>query len=100
MFTLEQLARVMGDGRYGDQLEQVAFNLLPAANDPRMLAHQYHQQANQVLVSFATRDWSFSGPDANVFGLVRISAAAPPTCIRAGPSSSAHCGCRIRTTMR
>ncbi|MEU4396765.1 beta-L-arabinofuranosidase domain-containing protein [Kribbella sp. NPDC023855] len=69
MFTLEQLARVLGDGRYGDQLEQVAFNLLAAANDPRMLAHQYHQQANQVLVSFATRDWSFSGPDANVFGL-------------------------------
>jgi len=69
MFTLEQLAGAFGDGRYGDRLEQVAFNLLPASSDPRMLAHQYHQQANQVLVSFAPRDWSFSGPDANVFGL-------------------------------
>lgn len=69
MFTLEQLSRVYGDGQYGDRLEEVAYNLLAASNDPRMLTHQYHQQANQVLVSFATRDWSFSGPDANVFGL-------------------------------
>ncbi|WP_433434943.1 beta-L-arabinofuranosidase domain-containing protein [Nonomuraea sp. CA-141351] len=69
MFTLEQLARISGDGRHGDLLEQVAFNLMAASNDPRMLAHQYHQQANQVLVTFADRDWSFSGPDANVFGL-------------------------------
>lgn len=69
MFTLEQLVRVFGDGSYGDLLEQVAYNLLAAANDPRMLAHQYHQQANQVLVSFAARDWTYSGIDANVFGL-------------------------------
>ncbi|MFG2057549.1 beta-L-arabinofuranosidase domain-containing protein [Micromonospora sp. NPDC048930] len=69
LFTLEQIARIFGDGRYGDLLEQVAFNLLPALADPHMLAHQYHQQANQVLVSVAQRDWTFSGDDANVFGL-------------------------------
>lgn len=69
MFSLEQVVRLLGDLSYGDLLEQVAFNLLPASNDPQMLAHQYHQQANQVLVSFAPRDWSFSGPDANTFGL-------------------------------
>jgi hypothetical protein len=69
MFTLEQLASTFGAGRYGDQLEEAAFNLLAASCDPAMLAHQYHQQANQVLVSFAPRAWSFSGPDANVFGL-------------------------------
>ncbi len=69
MFTLEQLVRILGEGRYGDLLEVTAYNLLAAANDPRMLAHQYHQQANQVKVSFENRDWSFSGPDANVFGL-------------------------------
>ncbi|MGX6604052.1 beta-L-arabinofuranosidase domain-containing protein [Micromonosporaceae bacterium Da 78-11] len=69
MYTIEQIARIAGDGRYGDYLEEVAYNLLAAANDPHMLAHQYHQQANQVLVSVAQRDWSFSGDDANVFGL-------------------------------
>ena len=69
MFTLEQVARVFGDGTSADLLELVAFNLLPASNDPRMLAHQYHQQANQVRVSVERRDWSYSGDDANVFGL-------------------------------
>lgn len=69
MFTVEQLARIFGDRRFGDYLEQIAFNLLAAANDPRMLAHQYHQQANQVLVTVAQREWSFSGDDANIFGL-------------------------------
>jgi len=69
MFTLEQLHLTFGDGRHADQLEQVAFNLLASANDPAMLAHQYHQQANQVHVSVARRDWSFSGDDANIFGL-------------------------------
>ena len=69
MYTLENITRVFGDGSYGDLLEQVAFNLLAASNDPKMLAHQYHQQANQVLVSFAQRDWSFSSDTANVFGL-------------------------------
>lgn len=69
MFTLEQLARVFGDGRYCDLLELVAYNLLPASSDARMRAHQYHQQANQVKVSVDRRDWSYSGDDANVFGL-------------------------------
>ena len=68
MFTLEQLARVFGSGSFGDRLEQVAFNLLAAANDASMTSHQYHQQANQVLVSVAQRDWTFSGDDANIFG--------------------------------
>lgn len=69
MFTLEQLARVFGDGSYGDLLEATAYNLLPASNDARMLAHQYHQQANQISATVARRGWSYSGDDANVFGL-------------------------------
>lgn len=69
MFTLEQLVAILHDGRYADRLELMAYNLLPASSDPRMLADQYHQQANQIEVSFADRDWTFAGPDANVFGL-------------------------------
>ena len=68
MFTLEQLVRNLGEGRYGDRLEAVAFNQLAAANDPRMLAHQFVQQANQVLVSFGHREWTFSKDEANTFG--------------------------------
>ncbi|MGH2548679.1 MAG: beta-L-arabinofuranosidase domain-containing protein, partial [Thermomicrobiales bacterium] len=69
MFTLEQLARIYGGGIYGDRLESVAFNLLPASFDPRMFGHQYHQQANQVLVSVDRRPWTYSSDDANIFGL-------------------------------
>jgi hypothetical protein len=69
MYTFEQFARIYGDGSYGDRLESLAFNLLPAACDPRMLAHQYHQQANQVLVSVGQRPWTHSSDDANIFGL-------------------------------
>ena len=69
MFTVEQSAAAFGDGAYGDLLEQVAFNLLASANDPWMLSHQYHQQANQIEASVARRDWSYSGDDANIYGL-------------------------------
>ncbi|HEX4215357.1 MAG TPA: beta-L-arabinofuranosidase domain-containing protein [Candidatus Dormibacteraeota bacterium] len=69
MFTLEQLARIFGGGVYGDRLESLAFNLLPASCDPRMRSHQYLQQANQVRVSVGRRDWSYSSDDANLFGL-------------------------------
>ena len=69
MYTLEWLVQVFGDGYYGDLLEQVGYNLLAAACDPRMVAHQYHQQANQIAASIAQRPWTFSTDDANVFGL-------------------------------
>lgn len=69
MFTTELHARIYGGGVYGDRLESLAFNLLAASSDPRMLAHQYHQQANQVQVSVGRRTWSYSSDDANIFGL-------------------------------
>ncbi|HEY9291766.1 MAG TPA: beta-L-arabinofuranosidase domain-containing protein, partial [Microlunatus sp.] len=69
MYTLEQLLLIFGDGVWSDRLESVAYNLLPASCDPRMLAHQYHQQANQVRVSVGHRPWTYSSDDANIFGL-------------------------------
>ena len=69
MYTQEVLARMFGDAVQGDRLESLAFNLLPASSDPRMLAHQYHQQGTQIEVSVAHRDWSCSSDGANMFGL-------------------------------
>ncbi|WIB77724.1 glycoside hydrolase family 127 protein [Curtobacterium sp. MCPF17_002] len=69
MFTTEVHAQVYGRGIDGDRLESLAYNLLPASSDPTMRGHQYHQQANQVEVSVARREWSFSSDDANLFGL-------------------------------
>jgi Beta-L-arabinofuranosidase, GH127 len=69
MFSLEHMLRVFGEGSFGDRLERVAYNALPACCTADMTAHQYHHQANQVLVSVDTRDWTLSSDDANTFGL-------------------------------
>lgn len=69
MFSLENLVRIFGDGEYGDILEKVAYNALPATITPDFRAHQYDQQANQVLCNVAKREWYNNGDDANVFGL-------------------------------
>lgn len=69
MFTCAVQAQVFASGADGDRLESLAFNLLPASSDPRMLAHQYHQQANQVEVSVARREWTLSSDGAGIFGL-------------------------------
>lgn len=68
MYTLEQLTRVFGDGRFGDILEQVAFNALPAAISADWTSHQYDQQVNQIMCNVAKRDWS-NNEEANLFGL-------------------------------
>lgn len=69
MFTQEVVARILGRAVDGDRLERLAFNLLPASSDPRQRGHQYHQQANQVACTIASRPWSYSADDANTFGL-------------------------------
>ena len=48
LHSLEYLASVLGDSAFGDRVERVAYNALPATFTPDMWAHQYDQQANQV----------------------------------------------------
>jgi DUF1680 family protein len=70
MFSLEQILAVLGDPAFADRLERIAFNALPAPFKPDMWAHQYDQQANQVLCSVdKNRNWTNNGPDSNIFGL-------------------------------
>jgi DUF1680 family protein len=68
-FSYEQLLALLGDPAFGDRLEKITFNALPATFDATMWAHQYDQQPNQVLVSKAKRQWSTNGDESNVFGL-------------------------------
>ena len=70
MFSLETLLETFGDAAFSDRLERIAFNALPAAFKPDMWAHQYDQQANQVVcrVSKAVV-YTNNGGDANIFGL-------------------------------
>ncbi len=69
MFSLEILTSLMGDPAFGDRLERIAYNALPAANTPDFWAHQYDQQANQVLCTVAPRNWTNNDDTSNIFGL-------------------------------
>ncbi|MGB8492434.1 MAG: beta-L-arabinofuranosidase domain-containing protein [Bacteroidales bacterium] len=70
MFSMEELYEILGDNRLADRLELLAFNSLAGTTTPDMWAHQYDQQANQVLVSADKRDWSSNGIYSNIYGLM------------------------------
>jgi hypothetical protein len=70
MFSMEQLIEIIGDINFADRLEFLAYNSLPGTITPDYWAHQYDQQANQVLVTEAKRQWSTNGPTSNIYGLM------------------------------
>ncbi len=70
MYSLENLISILGDPAFGDRLERVAFNALPATFSPDMWAHQYDQQVNQVQCAInPDHMWTTNGPESNLYGL-------------------------------
>ena len=69
MYSLEQLLGVFGDPAFGDRLERIAYNALPATTTPDFWAHQYDQQVNQVLCTIAPRQWTSNDDTSNLYGL-------------------------------
>lgn len=70
MYALEESIAVLGDARLADRLERIAFNALPATITPDFTAHQYDQQANQIVCKISPEHvYVNNGPDANIFGL-------------------------------
>lgn len=51
MYSYEQLLSITGDPYWGDRLEKLAFNALPATISEDMWTHQYDQMTNQVQCS-------------------------------------------------
>lgn len=70
MFSLEELYEIFGDNRLADRLELLTYNALPGATTADFWAHQYDQQANQVLVSVAKRGWSSNDDYSNLYGFM------------------------------
>jgi uncharacterized protein len=70
LFSLEVLLEILGEPAFGDRLERIAYNALPATFTPDMWAHQYDQQANQVVCRVAEENvYATNGPDSNLYGL-------------------------------
>ena len=70
MFSMETLLSILGNPEFGDRLERIAFNNLPATFKPDMWAHQFDQQANQVLCTAAAPAlFTLNPPGSNTFGL-------------------------------
>jgi DUF1680 family protein len=70
LYSLEHLVAILGEPAYGDLLEKIAFNALPATFSPDMWAHQYDQQTNQVQCTINPDHlWTTNGPESNLYGL-------------------------------
>ena len=72
MYSYEQLLSISGDPLWGDYLERLAFNALPATISADMWTHQYDQQTNQVRCARLPEDhviFGTNGPESHLFGL-------------------------------
>lgn len=70
MYSYEWLFAITGESKWGDYLENLAFNGLPATISEDMWAHQYDQQVNQIAcIDFLNPIFRTNRGDANLFGL-------------------------------
>ncbi|QHQ60934.1 hypothetical protein Ana3638_09260 [Anaerocolumna sedimenticola] len=70
MYSLEHLIAITGRAYWGDRLEKIGFNALPATFSPDMWSHQYDQQVNQVECSRREEAlFNTNGGEAHLFGL-------------------------------
>ncbi|KAK1236555.1 hypothetical protein PQX77_000201 [Marasmius sp. AFHP31] len=70
MFSGSYLFQVMGDLKFADRVERMAYNALPATITANMWGRQYLQQQNQIAAKNMTPNpFPEDGPDSNIFGL-------------------------------
>ncbi len=70
MYSEELLLAATGDPEWGDRLELLAFNALPAAVSADMWTHQYDQEVNQIgCLIEKTPVWTTNNGESGLFGL-------------------------------
>jgi hypothetical protein len=70
MYSLEHLISITDRAHWGDRLEKIAYNALPATFSPDMWTHQYDQQVNQIECSRQDNPvFMTNGGESNIFGL-------------------------------
>jgi hypothetical protein len=90
-FSLEMLMSILGDPAFGDRLEKVTYNALPATFSPDMWSHQYDQQVNQVECSIReNRLWTTNGPESNIYGLEPNYGCCTSNLSQGWPKFAAH----------
>lgn len=96
MFSLETAIAILGRADIADRLERIAFNALPGTFSPDMWAHQYVQQANQVVCRVSEdRVYTNNGPDANLFGLEPNYGCCTANMHQGWPKLAAHLWMRM-----
>jgi hypothetical protein len=91
MYSLEILLSLLGDPAFGDRLESITFNALPATFSPDMWSHQYDQQVNQVMCSIREdHPWTTNGPESNIFGLAPNYGCCTANLSQGWPKFAAH----------
>ncbi len=70
MYSEELLLAISGEPCWGDWLERLAYNALPATCSEDMWTHQYDQQANQIgCVMEKQQIFGTNSPGSHMFGL-------------------------------
>jgi hypothetical protein len=94
LYSLEHLLAAFGDAPFGDRLERIAYNALPATFKPDMWAHQYDQQANQVVCKITDKAegqvYTNNSADANIYGLEPCFGCCTANMHQGWPKFAAH----------
>ena len=68
MFSHEVMFYILGDPKFAERAEQLAYNALPATLTPDMWAHQYLQQSNEMNAIHSVKHvWTHDGPDSTLW---------------------------------